>query len=456
MINSMTKNELTATTAIASIIALRMIGLFLILPVFALYAEQLDATTPFLVGVAIGIYGLTQASLQIPFGMLSDRIGRKIVITVGLLIFALGSIVAAMATDIIWVIIGRALQGGGAVAATLLALTADLTREEHRTKAMAMIGFIIGLSFILALSLGPVLAYWIGVNGIFWFTAGLALIAILILHTIVPTPQYSHFHRDTEPVWSQLGLILRDMQLMRLNIGIFILHCMLTAIFVVIPLILAKQLPLSQHWMLYFPIMLLSFISIIPLIILGEKKHHLKFIFVLAVVLLIIAQLGLASWHNYFVPLVMLLFIFFVAFNLLEASLPSLVSKIAPAQYKGSAMGVYSTAQFFGAFVGGISGGWLHYQYNDIMVFTFCAILALIWFILAITMQNPRYLSPHFLHVGELEQQQAINLTQKLLQIKGVAEAVIIIEDQVAYLKIDKDCLDFDLLEASLGEFKNG
>ncbi len=443
----MNQTELKATSSLAIIIALRMIGLFMILPVFALYAEHLTGTTPFLVGVAIGIYGLTQASLQIPFGMLSDHIGRKAVITLGLLIFALGSVIAAMSTDITGVIIGRALQGGGAIAAALLALTADLTYEEHRTKAMAIIGMTIGVSFIFALSIGPVLNHWIGVQGIFWTTAGLAIVAIIILHTVVPQPHHCRFHRDTEPVLSQFANVFHDAQLMRLNIGIMILHCMLTALFVVMPLILKDKLPVAQHWMVYLPILLVSFISIVPLIIIGEKKHHLKFVFVFAIGLLISAQLGFAYLHQSFVWLVVLLFVFFMAFNLLEASLPSLVSKVAPPENKGTAMGIYSSSQFLGAFIGGISGGWLHHQYSDMAVFLFCAVLAIIWFILATTMRSPRYLSPHMLNVGTIDKQQATQLTKKLASIPGVMEAVIILEDGVAYLKIDRDILDMSVLE---------
>ncbi|MCV6638285.1 MFS transporter [Candidatus Albibeggiatoa sp. nov. NOAA] len=443
----MNQTELKATSSLATIMALRMIGLFMILPVFALYAEQLEGTTPFLVGVAIGIYGLTQASLQIPFGMLSDRIGRKAVITIGLLIFALGSIVAAVSTDITGVIIGRALQGGGAIAAALLALTADLTYEEHRTKAMAMIGVTIGMSFIFALSIGPVLNHWIGVQGIFWTTAGLAIAAIIILHFVVPQPHHCRFHRDTEPVLSQFTNVFHDSQLMRLNIGIMILHCMLTALFVVMPLILQDKLPVAQHWMVYLPILFVSFVSIVPLIIIGEKKHHLKFVFVLAIGLLITAQVGFAYFHQSFWILVALLFVFFMAFNLLEASLPSLVSKVAPPENKGTAMGVYSSSQFLGAFIGGICGGWFHHQYNDMAVFLFCAVLAIIWFILAITMRSPRYLSPHMLNVGDIDKQQATKLTKQLAQIPGVAEAVVILEDGVAYLKIDRDILDMSVLD---------
>jgi MFS family permease len=241
--------------------------------------------------------------------------------------------------------------------------------------------------------------------------------------------------------------VFHDAQLMRLNIGIMILHCMLTALFVVMPLILKEKLPVAHHWMVYLPILLVSFLSIIPLIIVGEKKHHLKFIFVFAIGLLLIAQLGFAYFHQNFVWLVLMLFVFFMAFNLLEASLPSLVSKIAPPENKGTAMGVYSSSQFLGAFIGGIGGGWFHHQYNDMSVFLFCAALAVIWFILAVTMRSPRYLSPHFLNVGQLDKQQANQLTKQLAQIPGVAEAVVILEDGVAYLKIDRDILDMSVLE---------
>lgn len=444
---SFTPQAFKTTLAIASIMSLRMLGLFMILPVFSLYAEHLTDVTPLLVGVAIGIYGLTQALLQIPFGMLSDRFGRKSIITIGLLIFALGSVVAALSTSIMGVIIGRALQGGGAIAAALLALTADLTYEGHRTKAMAIIGTSIGLSFVAALSLGPLLHHWIGVPGIFWLTAGFAIVGIFILHVIIPQPVTCRFHRDTEPVPQQFKKVLQDSQLMRLNLGIFCLHASLTALFVVLPLVLQRHLPSAHHWQLYLPVLLAAILMMIPFIIYGEKHHHLKQIFVGAIILLSLAELGFVYAADDLFVLGFMLFWFFTAFNLLEASLPSLVSKTVSPDSKGTAMGIYSSFQFLGAFFGGLSGGWLHHHYSIPAVFIYCALLALLWLSLAITMRTPRYLSNHLLNVGALNPQQANALTQQLAKIPGVAEAVIIVEDQIAYLKVDQTILDMAALD---------
>lgn len=443
----MTSTELRATTALASIMATRMLGLFMILPVFSLYARQLPDVTAFLTGLAIGIYGLSQAILQIPFGMLSDRFGRKSIITIGLLIFAIGSIVAATSTDIIGIIIGRALQGAGAVAAAILALLADLTREEHRTKAMAIIGSSIGMSFIIAFALGTLLNHWVGVPGIFWFTALLAIVSVAILHFVVPNPTHSHFHRDTEPVPTQFKRVLTDTQLLRLNFGIATLHFLLTALFIELPIALKTQLPVEHHWQVYLPVMIMAIITIVPFIIFAEKRHHLKFVFVGAIGLLSLSQISLLYAHQSIASIIFGLFLFFTAFNLLEASLPSLVSKIVRPESKGTAMGVYSTSQFMGAFLGGAGGGWLHHNYSMNIVFIVSAILAGIWFILAMTMQQPRYLNSHLLNIGQVNEQQAKQLTQKLMNVKGVVEAVVIAEDGVAYLKIDKQTVDFEALE---------
>lgn len=443
----MTSTELRATTALASIMAMRMLGLFMILPVFALYAHDLPDVTPFLIGLAIGVYGLSQAILQIPFGMLSDRFGRKPIITIGLLIFIVGSIVAALSTSIVGIIIGRALQGAGAIAAAILALLADLTREEHRTKAMAMIGSSIAMSFIIAFALGTLLNYWVGVPGIFWFTALLALGGLFILHFIVPSPIHSHFHRDTEPVPKQFKRILVDTQLLRLNFGIATLHFLLTALFIELPMALKAQLPVAQHWQVYLPVMIVAVLMIIPFIIFAEKRHHLKLIFVGAIGLLCLSQISFLYAHQNLTSIVFALFLFFTAFNLLEASLPSLVSKIVRPESKGTAMGVYSTSQFMGAFLGGAGGGWLHHYYSTDIVFIFGAVLAGIWLILAATMQQPRYLSSHLLNIGMVNEQEAKHLTQQIMKVVGVIEAVVIAEDGVAYLKVDKESVDLTALE---------
>jgi MFS family permease len=426
---------------------MRVLGLFMILPVFSIYAEQLPQVTPLLVGIAIGIYGLTQAMLQIPFGMLSDRFGRKPIITIGLSLFALGSVVAAMSTTIVGIIIGRALQGGGAIASAALALTADLTQEEHRTKAMAILGMSIGMSFTIALILGPVFNQWIGVSGIFWLTALFAIIAIGILYLIVPKPLVSRLHRDAEPVPAQFKRILADQQLLRLDIGVFLLHWFMTSLFIELPLVLKTQLAVEHHWYLYLPILIGSVMIAIPFIIIAEKYRALKSIFSGAIVVLALSQVGFAFLHDSWFGIVFMLFLFFVAFNLLEASLPSLISKVAPVDSKGTAMGIYSSCQFLGVFVGGAVGGWLHQHYQMNTIFMFYSGLALIWFMLAVTMRSPSHLSSYLLKIAPLNEQQARQLTQQLNQIEGVTETIIILEEEVAYLRIDRKKVDFATLE---------
>lgn len=450
--DGMTSNERRATSALASIYALRMLGLFLILPVFSTYAlDNLSGATPILIGIAIGAYGLSQAVLQIPFGMLSDRFGRKPIIIVGLLIFALGSVVAAMSDSITGVIIGRALQGAGAIAAAVMALVADLTREEQRTKAMATIGVTIGLSFAFALVAGPVLDSWIGVPGIFWATAVLALGGIAVLKFWVPQPVRSRFHRDTQAVPGKFKDVFADPQLMRLNAGILALHAILIASFVVLPLALRDQAGLAsdQHWQIYLPVLLLGMLAMVPFIILAEKKRLMKQVFVGSIVVLGLSELALLMANHSIIGIGVALFLFFAAFNTLEASLPSLISKAAPPDSKGTAMGVYSTAQFLGAFIGGSAGGWLYGAYGIGSVFGFCALIAGLWALLALGMKTPRYLRSHMVNVGLVGPEQARHLAARLMQVPGVVEAVVIVEDGIAYLKVDSKLLD----DKALGEF---
>lgn len=444
----MTATERRTAFSLAGIFSTRMLGLFMILPVFALYAGHLPGATPTLIGLAIGIYGLTQAILQIPLGMLSDRIGRKPVIYAGLIVFAIGSVVAAMSETITGIIIGRVLQGAGAIAGVVMALAADLTREEHRLKAMAIMGMSMGVSFTLSLIIGPVFNAWVGVHGIFWITAFLAVGAMLILALAVPTPVASRHHRDTEPVPSQFKQVLGDSQLMRLNYGVFALHLVLTACFVAVPHILVEKigLPADEHWKIYLGVMVTAFIGMVPFIIVAEKKRRMKQIFTGATMVLVLALWELAFLDHSLAGIVFGLFLFFLAFNLLEASLPSLVAKIAPPDKKGTAMGVYTSFQFMGAFIGGVSGGWLYEHVSGESVFLFCAMLIAFWVVLAATMKNPRYLSSHMINVGEINEAQARHLVAQLTQIKGVAEAVVIPEDGVAYLKVDSHAVDYEEL----------
>jgi len=452
----MTTLERRASYSLAGIYSLRMMGLFMILPVFSLYAEELVHTTPLLIGLAIGAYGLTQALFQIPFGMLSDRMGRKPVITFGLLLFALGSIVAANADTITGVIIGRGLQGSGAIAAAIMALTADLTREEHRTKAMAVIGMSIGLSFAVSLVLGPILNHLIGVRGIFWLTAILAAAGILLLHLAVPQPDRSILHRDAEPVRGYFAAVLKDGQLLRLDLGVFMLHMILTASFVVLPFSLRDfvHMPSVNHWHVYLPVLLISMVVMVPLVVLAEKYRHIKRVYVLAIALVAVAQSELSLFHHTLAGIFLGLLLFFLAFNVLEALLPSLIVKFAPADKKGTAMGVYSTSQFAGAFIGGVTGGAVYGELGVAAVFLFCAAVAVIWVVVAATMQTPKYLSNFMLHTGPLEAGNSRQLAEGLQGMPGVHEVTVVPEEGAVYLKIDSRMSDKQALESYVNDFE--
>lgn len=379
-LGSMTASERRAAVGLAAIFGSRMLGLFIILPIFAVYADQLEGSTPLLVGLALGAYGLTQALLQIPFGLLSDRWGRRPVIAAGLLLFILGSVVAALSDHIYGVILGRLLQGSGAISAAVMALAADLTRDSQRSKIMAVIGISVGGAFLLALGLGPLVAGWSGLGGVFWTTALLATLALVLLFVLVPRGQ-----AVAAPDRADFAVVLRSPDLLRLCGGIFMLHLILTAGFVALPVVLQDHLGVSrdQHWLVYLPVLLLSVPAMVPVIAYGERRRQMHRVLpavVLALALIeLVLALGLASkWL-----IVLALWAYFSTFNILEASLPSLVSRVAPPQHKGAALGVYSTAQFVGAFVGGLLGGGLHGQFGVSGVFLLGAAAAGIWFVFA-------------------------------------------------------------------------
>jgi MFS family permease len=382
----MTRDEKRAGASLAAIFALRMLGLFLILPVFAVHAQSIpggDNLT--MVGIVLGAYGLTQSMLQIAFGAASDRFGRKRVIIIGLVIFAIGSFVAALAPDIYWVIAGRILQGAGAISAAVTALAADLTREQHRTKVMAMIGSSIGLVFAISLVLAPVLYQAIGMNGLFGMTGTLALAAILLVLYVVPEPPPPEPHEMGPIPFSKVAF---DKELLRLNFGIFTLHMAQMAMFVVIPLALVKAggLALADHWKVYLPALLLSFVLMIPAIIVAEKKNQTKPVFNIAIGLILLTQVGFAVFGEGVWSLFFFLFVFFVGFNILEASLPSMISRIAPPQAKGLALGIYNTTQALGLAVGGALGGLLAQRYGADAVFLLCGLLTLVWLGFGLTM----------------------------------------------------------------------
>ena len=385
----MTPSERRASGWLASIFALRMLGLFLILPVFAIYGRELPGgQEAYLIGLAISIYGLTQAMFQIPFGAASDRFGRKPVIVAGLIVFAAGSVIAALSTNIAGVIAGRAIQGAGAISAAVSAFIADSTRDEVRTKAMAMVGGSIGLTFAFSLIAAPPLTAWIGLSGLFWLTAVLACLGIVVvLWGVPPAPV-----REEQPEPIRHGDVLFNPQLLRLNIGVFVLHVCQTALFVVVPTLLVDRgaLPAPSHWQVYLPVIVVSFVLMVPPMIMAERRGKLREVFLGAIALLMVAMLAApALTHTALAGLVTFLMLFFIAFNLLEAMQPSLVSRLAPAHVKGFAMGVYNTTQAFGLFLGGIVGGALAKRFGDNMVFYVCAALAAIWFVAAFSMQPP-------------------------------------------------------------------
>ncbi|MBI3095793.1 MAG: MFS transporter [Rhodocyclales bacterium] len=380
----MSRDEKRAGVSLASIFALRMLGLFLILPVFAIHAQTIPGGDDLtLVGVALGAYGLTQAMFQIPFGMAADSFGRKRVIVFGLLLFAIGSAVAALAGDIWWTIFGRVLQGAGAISAAVTALAADLTREQHRTKVMAMIGSSIGLVFALSLVAAPALYAAIGMSGIFWLTAILAVAAIgLVTHVVPPAPPLPP---GPKPAFRD---VLLDTQLLRLNFGIFTLHMVQMAMFVVVPGLLIRygDLPLASHWKIYLPAVLASFVLMVPAIIVAEKRNKVQAVFVTAIGLLLATLLGMWLGSTSFMVVAGGLLSFFVAFNILEAMLPSLISRVAPPNAKGAALGVYNTTQALGLFVGGAMGGWLVKNFDAGAVFVGAAAMVALWLLAAATM----------------------------------------------------------------------
>lgn len=436
--------ELRATAGLASIYGLRMFGMFIILPVFAFYAEHLPGGNNYtLVGVALGAYGLTQAILQIPFGWLSDRIGRKPVIYIGLILFAMGSFIAASADDIYWVIFGRIVQGAGAISAAVMALTADLTREEHRTKAMAAIGMTIGTVFALSLIIAPGLNRLIGVPGIFAMTGILALLAMIVVYKIIPNPLVCRFHSDTEASAGSFRNVLHNPELLRLNFGVFTLHATLMALWLVIPLSLRETgLVADDHWQVYLPVLLISMVLIVPTIIYAEKKVKLKPVFVAAVSVLLASQGLLALMLDSIWGMAIALLVFFTAFNLLEASLPSLISKIAPVGAKGTAIGVYSSIQFLGAFTGATAGGYLYGQHGGQALFAFSGVLLALWLVLAFTMKAPAAVRTKMYHVQEMETGKANGLSRELASLPGVHEALVLTSEGVAYLKVDMNGFD--------------
>lgn len=440
--------EKRAASSLASLYALRMLGLFMVLPVMMEEGQKLEGATVSLLGLAMGIYGLTQALLQIPAGTLSDRFGRKPIIVGGLIVFAIGSIVAASA-DTIWaMLLGRALQGAGAIASAIMALLTDLTREEHRMKAMATVGVSIGLSFSVALVLGPWLASIGGLPLIFGLTAALAIGGVFVVLFAIPTPP-KQTHRDSIAVWSEVIKQVRNPELWPLNTGIFLLHALMVAIFVAIPKELSNLGVAAEYrsWV-YLPTLLCAFVLMVPFIIIAEKKKHMKGVVISGTAIIALSLLIMVSasalWHW-----VVAMLLYFWGFNLMEASLPSWLSKVAPAGAKGSAMGVYSTMQFLGAFIGGGLGGWLYSKYGSDTLFLAFAAAVIVWLLLLMRSQPPKYLTS-----VRLTADNGGNTTQlaQLKALAGVEEVNQLSEENAIYLKVNADTFDYqrasDIIQA--------
>jgi MFS family permease len=443
--------EKKAAFSLASIFGVRMLGLFMILPVFAIYGVQLAGYSPVWLGLAIGAYGLTQALLQIPMGILSDKFGRKPVILAGLLVFLLGSVIAALSDSIYGVVLGRAIQGMGAIASAILALAADLSREEQRPKVMATIGMFIGLSFTVAMVLGPIIAGGFGLSGLFWFIALLTLVAMALMQFMVPSSVNKAPRGDNVALPAQISRFILHPQLSRLNWGVFILHMALTACFVTLPKqFVASGLSLDNHWQVYLPALLGSFLLMVPFMIFAIKKQKEKPMFSAAIALLLAALILLWCLPSGFWSLVLSVVLFFTAFNYLEATMPSILSRIAPAGFKGSVMGVYSSSQFLGAFVGGIVGGMIASEYGEQAIFLVMAIVSCIWLLISFGMQ-PLKKSKSFSFTTNIScENQAQKVAEQLITMPGVIEATLVHTEAVAYLKVDDKIVDLTAVKSLL------
>ena len=445
--NKMTPLELRATWGLGTVFSLRMLGMFMVLPVLTTYGMALQGATEGLIGLAIGIYGLAQAIFQIPFGLLSDRVGRKPLIVGGLLVFVLGSVVAATTTSIWGIILGRALQGSGAIAAAVMALLSDLTREQNRTKAMAFIGVSFGVTFAIAMVVGPIVTHLLGLHALFWMIAILATLGIIITLLVVPSTTEHVLNRESGMVKGSFRKVLANPKLLKLNAGILFLHILLMSSFVALPGEFEQAgFPASEHWKVYLVTMLIAFVGVVPFIIIAEVKRKMKLVFVSCVALLLIAELVLWQAGAHFWTLVVGVQLFFFAFNLMEAILPSLISKESPAGYKGTAMGIYSTSQFLGVAIGGSVGGWVFQHIDAQAVFLLGAGIAILWLLVSLTMQEPPYVSSLRVVIDHTD--NAHLLEQRLRQAPGVSNVLIIAEERAAYIKIDSKMTNRQEIEA--------
>lgn len=452
--SSLNALEKRTAVSLACVFAFRMLGLFMLMPVLAIYGTELDGFSPLWIGLAIGAYGLTQALLQIPMGWLSDKFGRKRVIVSGLLLFALGSVIAALAESIYMVTLGRGLQGMGAIAAAVLALAADLSRDEQRPKVMAVIGMCIGLSFAAAMLLGPMIAASYGISGIFWLTALLAIVGIFIVLTIVPTAVNRAPKGDTSASFSAIKALIKDPQLVRLNLGVMLLHLTLTAVFVALPGELINEgLAAQAHWKLYIPVLVLAFILMVPMMIIAIKKQQEKKAFLISIAFIVASLMSLSLFGYSIWAIAICMLVYFVAFNFLEATMPALVARLSPAGQKGSAMGAFSSTQFLGAFLGGVLGGALSEVSSAHTVFAAATLIGVIWLAIAwgmVVPQKSKLISLLTAVDTQVEhtspEQAAQQLADKLADLPGVLETTVVLEENRTYLKINES--EFNLQQA--------
>lgn len=454
------QHELRSVLSLSLIFGFRMLGLFMILPIFSVAAKEIPSATASLIGLALGMYGLTQAFFQIPLSMLSDYFGRKLIISVGLILFLIGSIVAAKSTSIYGIILGRAIQGTGAIGSVILALLTDVTKVENRTQAMAIIGMSIGFSFMLSILLGPVIYDLFSLSGLFWAMAIMALLGLFILQFFVKGERKLLFQKDEKDRQLPFGLlkqVIFEPELIRLNLGIFIQHAILTASFIAVPRVLSQSLslPINHYWMFFLPIFLLALFAF-PLIMLSERRRFVREALLFSVGVLAITQvlLSFSVFHASLTFFITIFSVFFFAFTLLEAFLPSLISKVAPIKGRGTAMGIYSTAQFLGIFLGGSLGGMVLMYFNLNGVFLFCGILGILWLLVAIPMRLPPYLKTRIYKVEErMTTEKAQVLGQQFLSVKGVSEAAVILHEGAVYLKVDPCTLNEVHLQNMISKF---
>ena len=432
-------HEWRASTTLSGVYALRMLGMFLVLPVLAMYAASLPGAedNKTLVGLAMGIYGLTQALLQLPLGIASDKFGRKKTIYAGLVVFAAGSFLAAAADTLPLLVAARAIQGAGAVSAAVTALLADLTRDGVRTRAMAMIGLSIGLTFSISLVVAPMIADVVGVRGLFLLTGILTVASIGVVAFMTPDPEFSKLHEDTQAQPARIGEVLKNRQLLNLDFGIFALHAAQMALFTALPFAMTQLgLEKIQHWKVYLPSTVAGLVVMVPLIIIGETRNRLKQVFILGIVCIAAAQIGLLSGMHSIWLITVYLIVYFIGFNVLEASLPSMVSKIAPSDLKGTAMGVYNTMQSVGLFAGGAAGGLLFQKYGFVGVFAFCSTLMLLWLVLAVLSPAPKPVKNLSYPVGSVWQGNQEGLYRALSELEGVEDISFSFDRQTVYIKV--------------------